>query len=257
MPMTPRRKAVEDDGSASRRKSWSARFSAEALAIVESGCAITHCGVASRFVERAFLDYAAEQGALGIASVAPLVVAASKKQTLANVIAVQDALRFRLMHSARRVPSTFVARQGTLVWLSQYLVTGTARPEKLPPTPPGALPVPLNLRLLPQHLDVLASMAGDDLAKIDVLSAALRRQAENIGLDTGVDEFGIPRKWTRYPNPDAHILAATNTVEDTMLALIIAYRSLDPFKQTLAWAHSATALMSEIPRVKLSRLLDE
>jgi hypothetical protein len=250
--------ARDDSSAASHRKSWSARFSPHDVSVIERGAALTHCGVASRFVERAFVDYAAQEGAIQVSAKAPLVVAESKKRTLDNIIVVQGALVLRLTRSARRGTSTLIARQSTLTWLSQYLIAGTARPEVLPPTPlPGPLPSPLNLRLLPIHLDLLAKMAGDDLGKIDVLSAALRRQAENIGLndDDPADEFGVPRTWLRYPHPE--LLSTTTTIEDTLLALIIAYRSLDPFKRTLEWVQSATALMSEVPRIKLSKILDE
>ena len=252
------RMPVRDESSASsQRKSWSARFSSTDASIIERGCALTHCGVASRFVERAFVDYAAEKGNIKVTAKAPLVVAESKKKTLENIIAVQTALVHRLTRSAGRGTSTLIARHATLTWLSQYLITGNARPEALPETPlPGPLPAPLNLRLLPVHLDLLGRMAGDDLGKIDVLSAALARQAENIGLDDdGVDEFGVPRTWLRYPHPE--LLNTTNTIEDTMLALIVAYRSIAPFRPTLEWVQSSTALMSEVPPIKLSKIVDE
>ena len=250
--------ARDESSAQSHRKSWSARFRPRETAMIERGCATTHCGLASRFVERAFLDFAAEQGALFVDDGAPLVIAETPQKTLENIILVQGALFRRLTPGGRRSTTTFVARSATLSWFIQYLVAGVARADRLPPTPlPGPLPNPLNLPLLPIHLDLLGTMAGDDMSKVDVLSAALHRQAENLGLEDVdfVDEYGVPRLWTTYPHPE--LLTITNTLEDTLLALLVAYRSLAPLKATPEWVASSSALMSEITRIKLSKMSDE
>lgn len=245
---------MKETAASSRRKSWSARFSARDVSIIERGSALTHCGAASRFVQRAFLDYAAERGSLRVLGKAPAVVERSKKGTLANIVEVQDALVARLTHGdpERGVPSTLIARRSTLTWLSQYLIAGTARPQTLQASAlAGPLPMPLNLRLQADHLEVLAAMAGDELDKSEVLSAALHAQAQNIGLEDSRDEFGLPCRWDHYPHPE--LLKATNTIEDTLIALVIAYRSLETIKPTMDWVRSSTALMSEIPHIKPAR----
>ena len=90
-----------------------------------------------------------------------------------------------------------------------------------------------------------------------MLSAAIRYQAENLALedDDYEDEYGFPRVWFRYPHPE--LLLATNTIEDTLLALVMAYRSIAPVKWTVESGRSAMALASELPRVKLSKIVDD
>lgn len=247
--------ARDESSVNAQRRSWSARFSAVDASHIERGCALTHCGVASRFVERAFIDHAAALGSIKTAGSAPLVVAESRKKTVENLILVQSALAARLSKST----STFIARQTTIDVVSQYLKAGDAKPTQLAPTPPpGPLPAPLNLRLLPVHLDLLTEMAGaKDEGRIDVLSAAIRRQVENIGLDDKpvTDEFGVPSTWVRYPHPE--LLSATNTIEDTLLALLVAYRSISPLKASVEWAISSTELHKELSRIKLRKIVDE
>ena len=108
----------DDTSSSSRRQSWSVRLSASHARVVEHGCTITHGGVASWFVERAFLDYAASQGALRLThNQAPLVIDETPEKTLANIVMVQDALTTRLERSITRNGSSLYARQESIQWL--------------------------------------------------------------------------------------------------------------------------------------------
>ena len=248
----------DETSSSSRRQSWSVRLSAPHARVVERGCTITHGGVASWFVERAFLDYAASQGALRLThNLAPLVIDETPETTLANIVTVQDALTTRLERSITRNGSSLYARQESIQWLSQYLVAGMApNPVVIPQTPPLApLPTPLNLRMLPLHLSLLTQIAGEG-STADVVGHAIDAAAANLGLQddtaSAVDDTGLPLKMLRYPHPE--LLATTKAVEDTLLALLLAYRSLGTVSANATWRESSFRLMDVVPRVKLRQL---
>jgi hypothetical protein len=209
-------------------------------------------------VERAFLDYAASLGALRLkTNEAPLVQGETFDTTVSNIIMVQDALAQRLEKSTTRNGSALYARQESIQWLSQYLVAGIAPgPVVIPKTPPlGPLPSPLNLRMLPLHLSLLTEIAGEG-SKADVVGHAIDAAAANLGLqdDAGdaVDDTGLPLKMLRYPHPE--LLATTKAIEDTLLALLLAYRSLARAPTSQTWRESSFKLMAIIPRVKLRQL---
>jgi hypothetical protein len=247
----------EDSTSSTRRQSWSVRLSPDHINIVERGCIIAHGGVASWFVERAFLDYAAKHGALKTKRrKAPLVIGDTRAQTLANILIVQDALSERLEHTASRQNSILYARQETVAWLSQYLVAGTAAhfPVVLPAPPPSAaVATPLNLKLLPLHRALLQELAGTG-TKTDVIGHALDDAGQNYGIvpsgrahyDT--DKCGLPRVMIRYPHPE--LAQATKVLEDSFLGLLIAYQTLDPVIPTPPWRTSSARLMAALNRMR-------
>lgn len=245
-----------DTSTASRRQSWSVRLSTAHARIVERGCAITHGGVASWFVERAFLQHAASSGAIpGIRHAAPDIVCASEAQTVDNIARVQTALATRLEAAAGK---RFYARQETLNWLFAYLVARAAlTPQPLPETPLTApLPTPLNLRLLPQHMNILSDMADETkVSRADVIAISLEHAATNLGFDDhqevgDLDTLGLPRTFKKYPHPD--LLPTMKTIEDTILALVCAYRSLAVIPNSPELAMSSARLAGVIPRTKLS-----
>jgi hypothetical protein len=254
----------EDPTSSTRRQSWSVRLSPAHINVVERGCIIAHGGVASWFVERAFLDYAAKQGALNTKRrKPPLVIGETPDQTLANIIVVQDTLAARLERTASRASSVLYAREETVAWLSQYLLTGAASHFQivLPATPPlSGVAMPLNLKLLPIHLALLQELAGDG-TKADVIGHALDSAGENLGIvpqttpgtpRDDVDARGLPRVMVRYPHPE--LMQATKVIEDSLLGLLVAYDHLAPVDQTPAWRTSSARLMGAMNRIRL-RLL--
>ena len=248
----------DDPSSSTRRQSWSVRLSPDHINIVERACIIAHAGVASWFVERAFLDYAARHDALHTKRrKAPLVVGETPAQTLAHILIVQDALSERLERTASRASSILYARQETVAWLSQYLLAGTAAhfPVILPVTqPPAGVATPLNLKLMPLHLALLHELAGSG-TKADVIGHALDDAAQNYGIvpsdkaHRDIDERGLPRVMLRYPHPE--LAQATKVLEDSFLGLLLAYQSLDPLSPTPAWRTSSARLMAVLNRTRL------
>jgi len=254
--MLPTHMPTDTASTTSRRQSWSVRLDESHVRIVERGCAVTHGGVASWFVERAFLEFASFTGATPLQQqTPPLIEPPSRKQALENIEFIQRALAESLERRANP-RKTFYARPETLALLYALLSTGQAPSStRLPDTPLLApFAQPLSLRLLPVHLTTLADMATRESAtKADIIAASLEHAAKNLGLDArrkvDVDEMGLPRSMRSYPHPE--LMWTSRAIEDTLLALILAYTRLGTVKQEGKLQVSSKALLAVIPRITL------
>ncbi len=254
--MVPDNMPTDTASTTSRRLSWSVRLDERHVRIVERGCAVTHGGVASWFVERAFLEFAAFTGATPLKQQAPpLIEPPTRKQALENIELVQTALAESL--ERRAAPrKTFYARPESLSLLYALLSTGTAQPSARLPETPLLAPFAqlLSLRLLPIHLTTLADMATrESVTKADIIAASLEHAATNLGLNarrrSDVDENGLPRTMLYFPHPE--LIWTSRAIEDTILALIVAYTRLAHVKQEGSLQASSRTLLGVIPRVTL------